>query len=214
MNLNSSIKKLIGLGSAPLAQEEPILAENIIALSGNIFQELISVLKEKNGFYAFEFALHFFPAQTSLLSVGMNGWNSSPGWRDSYGDLAERCLFFAEDVFGGQFCIYDDKIWSFDPETGEKDLMGDSLDDWAQRVLDDFEVLTGHPIARMWQEVNGPLPEFERLVPRTPFVCNGEFSASNMILMDAERSMYVRGGLAQKIRDLPDGSQIKFEMKE
>lgn len=34
-------------------------------------------------------------------------------------------MFFAEDVFGGQFCIKDNQVYRFDPETGGLDVIAD-----------------------------------------------------------------------------------------
>jgi hypothetical protein len=180
--------------------------------SGALRDELILILKTRNGFNAFESALHLFPAQTSLLSVGIDEWNRPDGWRKEYGDLSKGCLFFAEDIFGGQFCIESNCVWQFDPETGERVLLGASLDEWAKKLLSDYEVLTGYPLAHAWQEVNGIIPEGMRLVPRTPFVLNGEFALSNLVLMESEKSMRVRGNLARQIKNLPDGAQISFRI--
>ncbi|KAF1721287.1 SMI1/KNR4 family protein [Pseudoxanthomonas wuyuanensis] len=212
MTIGPWIAKLLALGSASLNQSKAKIDVNVLRSAGTLGDELAQVLDAKNGFDAFESALHFFPAQTSLLSVGIDEWNDPDGWTKEYGDLAAGCLFFAEDIFGGQFCIASSCVWQFDPETGEKNLMAASLDEWAKKVLDDYEVLTGHPLAHAWQKKNGPLPEGMRLVPRIPFVCNGEFALSNLILMESEKGMRIRGSLARQIHDLPDGAQISFRI--
>lgn len=36
--------------------------------------------------------------------------------------------FFAEDVFGGQFCIKDSKVYTFDPETGSLGYLADDIE--------------------------------------------------------------------------------------
>jgi hypothetical protein len=213
MKTGESIAKLLALASAPLSQVFPIQSEMIASLGGPLTDELMSVLESKNGFYAFESALHFFPAQMSLLSVGIDDWNSPDGWRKEYNDLAEGCLFFAEDVFGGQFCISSGNIYYFDPETGDRDNLGSSLDEWAKLIISDFEFRTGYPLAHEWQTARGVLAERTRLMPKTPFVCKGAFAISNLVEIDGERSMRVRGNLARQIHDLPDGAQIKFEIR-
>ena len=40
-----------------------------------------------------------------------------------------------------------------------------------------------------------------------------EFSVSNLVLMDAEAGMRVRGNLACQIRDIPDGTTIRFTIE-
>lgn len=37
-------------------------------------------------------------------------------------------FFFAEDVFGGQFCIKDSKVYTFDPETGSLGYLADDIE--------------------------------------------------------------------------------------
>lgn len=211
--IGSSISKLLALASAPLGAEPAGDLLRDIEGPGGIHQELANVLKVKNGFYAFEAALHVYPWKSSLSSVGLEDWNSPSGWRTDYGDLALGCLFFAEDVFGGQFCLKNGKVWQFDPETGDMNAMGASIEDWAGAVLQDFELFTGQPLARDWQKANGPLPAGMRLVPVTPFVMGGRFELANLSLMDAERSMRARGSIATQIRDLPDGSQVRLIAK-
>lgn len=213
MNIKSSLARLISLGGVSLNDDMPPEISGEMGLSDELRDELLSILIEKNGFYAFESALHFFPARTSKNSIGVDDWNRTGGWRDCYGSLAEGCIFFAEDIFGGQFCISGNAVWRFDPETGDKFYMGNSLEGWAREILGDFEFLTGYPIAHSWQQVNGPLSNGLRLVPRTPFVLNGDISVENLISMDAERSMRIRGALANEIINLPDGARIEFRIE-
>ena len=68
------------------------------------------MLRERNGFYALESALHVFPSHSSQQEIGLDKWNESALWRAEYKGVADGCLFFAEDVFGGgQFCVKDGK---------------------------------------------------------------------------------------------------------
>ncbi|MCW0203596.1 SMI1/KNR4 family protein [Rhodanobacter thiooxydans] len=209
-NLGQNFLKLIDLGSPGLGVEDVVIAAHLRELAGTLAEELVEVLRKKNGTYIFHSALHIFPAQTSSNSVGLDEWNDNKGWRSEYGDLADGCLFFSEDLFGSQFCIKSNAIWSFDPETAEMQFIGKNFDAWAKEVLDDYRVLTGQPLALAWQQSHGALPAGKRLVPKVPFVCGGAFELSNLILMDAERGMRLRGQLASQIRDLPDGTKIRF----
>src|SRR5580698_6157623 len=51
-------------------------------------EELFHMLEQKNGFYAFEYALHVFPL-TSDPETGLEGWNAESLWRNEYQDLAD-----------------------------------------------------------------------------------------------------------------------------
>jgi hypothetical protein len=174
--------------------------------------ELGPLLTLKNGFYAFESALHVLPFRPTSGERGLEEWNSFHGWRADYQGLANDGVFFAEDVFGVQFCLVKGAVATFDPETGEKVTIAPNLVDWARRVLGDYEELTGYPLAHEWQIRNGPLPRGQRLVPKTPFVLGGEFTTENVFLLDAERAMHARAAIAMQIRDLPDGTDIVLKV--
>jgi hypothetical protein len=169
------------------------------------------LLRLKNGCYAFEASLHILPAGGER---GLAAWNAPELWIDAYGDLAEGCLFFAEDLFGGQFCLYQGQVCAFDPETAELEALADDLEEWAGEILEDYEVLTGHPLAHQWQQRHGPLPPGQRLLPKIPFVAGGEFDLANLYPLDAVEGMRFRAALARQIHDLPEGAQIQITLEE
>lgn len=98
--------------------------------------ELFRMLECKNGFYAFESALHVFP-MTSTAGMSLEEWNAETLWRNGYHDLAKGLLFFAEDVFQNQFCLAAEGVLRFDAETGATSLMADSIENWAKKILGD-----------------------------------------------------------------------------
>jgi hypothetical protein len=201
----SAKKKLIEIAGSPFTG---ILVTGMAAKN----QELKALLGMKNGFFAFESALRVFPAGDSSRSYSLDEWNSSDLWRNNYGKLALDLLFFAEDIFGTQFCLKDERVYSFDPETADLTLIGNNLEDWAQAILDDYNLLTGYSLAHEWQVANRELTPRERLMPKLPFVCGGEFALDNLIAIDAARSMRTRGNLANQIHTLADGAQIRFQI--
>ena len=175
---------------------------------GRLGAKLLDVLRRLDGFYAFESALHVFPAgpgEHSLLA-----WNDPELWRSGYEDMAAGHLFFAEDAFGGQFSLKGEAIYSFDPETGASTPVATTLEDWAAYVLDDWEVVTGYPLAHDWQMLHGPLRPGERLVPKRPFVFGGDFTLDNLWSMPAADSMRYRASIAKQLRDLPDGQTVRL----
>jgi hypothetical protein len=206
------LDKLVSLSSAPLLPPFAPTADGGLLARGRRASELRALLAARNGFYAFESALHVFPLGRAAGVMDLETWNSDALWRGEYGDQTEGCLFFAEDVFGCQFCLRDEQVFTFDPETGELQEMAADLEDWAGQLLADYEVLTGHPLAHAWQSQRGPLPPGKRLVPGIPFVCGGEFELNNLLLLDAVKGMHVRANLARQIRDLPDGARIEFKI--
>jgi hypothetical protein len=180
-----------------------------------VVDELLDLLVRKNGFYAFESALHVFPMRSIRSEIGLVEWNSHSLWSGEYQEkLIDHCLFFAEDIFGGQFCVRPEGVFLFDPETGVFDFLAKDLEGWAQAVLSDYEVLTGYPLAHRWQKLNGAIPPGMRLIPKTPFVLGGEFSTENLMIFDRIKGMQLRANLAVQIRDLPDGTPIKWDVTD
>lgn len=97
------LHKLAELGSKPICADFDVGAfRQSLQLPECFKQDLLRLLKLKNGFYAFESALHVFPfsdidvyEQQDLLR-----WNSPDLWKSLYGADAEGLFCFAEDVFG------------------------------------------------------------------------------------------------------------------
>jgi hypothetical protein len=206
----SAIDQLLSIASKPIA---PARGAGPAALAGDRGRELLELLRARNGFYAFFSALHVFPLGKTGGEVDLESWNSQTLWRDAYAHLAAGCLFFAEDIFGGQFCLKDDAVFVFDPETGEQTRSGGTLEEWAQHVLLEHDTLCGTPLAREWQERYGALPPGRRLVPKMPFVLGGEFAIDNLYVGDPVEGMRFRGALAQHLRALPEGAPIRFKVR-
>ena len=205
--MGSSLDRLVQLGGPALGPPGPQLSDRLLALAGTEGAALLALLQQRNGFYAFESALHVLPHSEDR---GLESWNAPALWRDAYADLADGYLFFAEDLFGGQFCLRGEEVGTFDPETGEFEAMANDLEGWAREILADYEVLTGHPLAQAWQRQHGPLPAGQRLLPKMPFVAGGEYELSNLYPLDAVEGMRFRAELARQIRDAPDGAQIRI----
>ncbi|MDH0865430.1 SMI1/KNR4 family protein [Mitsuaria sp. GD03876] len=170
------------------------------------------MLFARNGFFAFESALHVLPAVETVAApvIGVQAWNAQDTWRDRYEDLLSAIFFFAEDAFGGLFGIRDKEIVSFEPETGDLDVMADSLDGWAAAILSDHAQWTGHPVAHAWQAAHGAIPAGKRLLPKRPFILGGAFDVANLFAVDAVKGMRYRGDLWRQLRDLPDGAQVRL----
>lgn len=207
----NAIDRLLSLAGPPLGsalKAHPRAAEPLVG-------ELIQlILARVNGFYAFESSLHVFPVSDADRVQTVDTWNSPGLWRDRYQGMSDGLLFFAEDAFGVQFALRHDGIFTFDPETGEASRVAESLADWAAKIVEEFEFLTGYTVAHQWQETYGSLRPGQRLVPKRPFVLGGEYAVENLFSMEAVKSMQYRADLAVQIRDLPDGASITFTIVE
>lgn len=208
------LKKLLDNSSPSINKYMPSLTKEIISMSGKLSYDLLEMLRLRNGFYSLEGALHVFPAQATEQEYGINEWNSDKLWRKSYDRLEDGLLFFAEDIFGGQFCIYSDRIYQFDPETADLEHMADGLEEWAGKITQDYDYYTGYSLAHEWQKKNGPIPINNRLVPKLPFIMGGEFSLGNLYLTESVAGMRARANIANQIRNLPDGKKICLEITD
>jgi hypothetical protein len=121
-------------------------------------------------------------------------------------------LFFAEDAFGCQFCIANDKVNLFDPETGQFEELAETLDSWAKIIVGDYEYRTGYPLAHEWQIQNQPLQPGTRLLPNIPFVLGGKYELENLHVGGDAEGMVFRANIANQIKDIPDGGQITLEI--
>lgn len=204
------LDELLDVAGPALSTEEPFLDPGRLTMAGAAGHELVAMLHNRNGFYAFESALHVLPAASSPSPQNIQDWNQPDAWRIHYGDQAEGLLFWAEDVFGCQFAIGKDGVYRFDPETGETEWMTSTLEGWAEMLLSNYEVETGYAAAHEWQKRNGPLACGHRLIPKQPFVLGGRFDADNLYALDAVKGMLFRAEIARQIRGLPDGSRIEL----
>lgn len=200
----SAIERLLQISSDPLAAPRRIGDAGDLALD--------ELLGRRNGFYAFAGALHVRSSVTNGAEVGLDDWNDPALWKGAYRTIGEEWVCFAEDAFGGQFTVRDGSVATFDPETGEVEPMADSIEEWAHRIVEEHEVLTGWPLAHSWQAQNGPLMPGRRLIPRTPFVLGGEFVLENLYDADAALSLQYRAEIAQQIAEVPDGTAVRLRV--
>jgi len=203
------IEKLLSISSEPLAKTLPINSE--LLKSYPLGLELLSMLERKNGFYAFESALHVFPLSSEpLYGTSLDEWNSDSLWRNDYGDLTMGMLFFAEDALQDQFCLSTSGVLRFSAETGGSKPMADSLESWAETILRDYDRETGWTLVNKWQAENGPLPPGTRLMPKIPFFLGGAYSMENLWAGDAVEGMRFKADLALQTRNLRDGTQVRM----
>lgn len=212
--MGENIDKLLSISNDGFSQKKATIASELLLRAGSLKKEFEEFLKYKNGFFAFESALRVFCTDKSEFAYDLSTWNSSDLWKKDYGGLADGCLFFAEDIFGHQFCIKDNSIHIFNPETGSLEQMAHSFEDWAGQIISDYNVWTGYPLAHQWQKEFGFLPYEKRLMPKVPFVLGGEFELDNLSPIEVLSGMRTRANLAKQIIDLPDGAQIEFKIIE
>lgn len=207
--MQNPVEKLLSICSHEISS---VRTSKIFASINNplLLDELFSVLNSKNGFYGFESALHVFPYDTNGKQMDIVQWNDYNLWIDYYEGMASGATYFAEDLFGVQFCIKDDGIYSFNPETGSFEWLSENIKQWCQLILNEYNFYTGYSLAHEWQLENGAIATGHRLVPKLPFVAGGEYKIDNLFLEESCKSMRRRSKFALQIKDIPDGGSISF----
>jgi hypothetical protein len=177
-------------------------------------EELCRMLSDKNGFYAFESALHVFPLCTHREHMSLQHWNDAATWKSAFGEsLVDSIVCFAQDVVGEQFAIVGDKVVGFSAESGEIRPLANTIDEWACRILTEYEVLTAYPLAHEWQVRFRLLREGERLVPKKAFIFGGDYAVDNLYALEAVAAMRLRGDIYRQIRHLPDGAKVSISVQ-
>jgi len=195
------IDDLVRVASPPLSA---------IPSPGSLLSDGLAVLLgKKNGFFAFESALLVLPTQGSGEIPGLAEWNDAAGWRSAYPELRLEVVFFALDVFAGQFGVLpDETVVRLDPETGEVAPHSQSVADWAGRILNNYDFETGWSVAKDWQAKHKALRSGFRLLGKRPFVLGGDYEISNLVAVPCREAVAKLGALARQIRGQPDGTRI------
>lgn len=102
----------------------------------------------------------------------------------------------------------DGHVVRFDPETAERTVLGDSMEDWAWWLLADPDVRGAHTFATSWQDRHGALTHDQRLIPWRLFTLGGTYEDDNLTVKEAAQCMRIRGPLAQTLHALPDGADF------
>jgi hypothetical protein len=205
-----ALAKLLSISSDSLLPAWRAEEEGILALFGRPGAELLDLLGLKNGFFAFESALHVFPLGTSPEVLNLRDWNAPELWSGHYGDLLPRpSLFFAQEVFGDQFYISPDGVWLFRGEHAGCELISDSIAAWADVFIRNWRYYSGYDFGHDWQVTHRPLVEGERLIPKLPFVMGGEYEINNLYAGRIVEAMRFRASFAKQIANLPDGTMVQ-----
>jgi hypothetical protein len=207
-----SLKRLLNVASPALSDDTPRMPSFLADQAGVLSEQLLELYWGRNGFYAFESALHVRPLGVTASTMGLLEWNEPQTWLAAYSSLSNASTFFAEDVFGGQYGVARDGVWKFDPETASFERYSTSIHEWARRILDEPATETGWKLAHDWQTRFGSLKAGDRLVPKVPFVLGGDFNVNNLHALPDVTAMRFYADVANQIRMLPDGSRIRLRV--
>ncbi len=173
------------------------------------WNELGRLISALNGFFAFNAGIQVFRVGDSGWGPELRQWNSPVTWKYTYAGLAEDLFCFGQDLLGTQFGLDSNaSVVAFEPETGNRRVLGDSLEDWAGWLLEDEALNGAAALALGWQQANGALQPDERLIPRQFFVGGGTRVLTNLMAVDSAKAMRIRGPIAQQVHSLPPGTKV------
>lgn len=204
----TKLTQLLALASGSIAPAE--VARASVDRLPKAARALAPLLLERNGFYAFDDALHLL-ALGATDEIDCLAWNLQP-WRREYSRAIKDVFFFAEDAFANQYGVENQDIIRLDPETGAIDKLGNGLEAWAAAILDDSRWLTGWPMVHQWVAANGPIPRGMRLTPTIPFVLGGEYAISNLHMAPVSESVGMRADFYRQTKHLRDGDRVKIQV--
>ncbi|MHC5262687.1 SMI1/KNR4 family protein [Streptomyces sp. UC4497] len=202
---DSALERLLGRARGPMGPA----VELDFGVDHGPLVELGGIITRMNGFFLFNGGVQVFRVGEEGLGPDMLSWNTGEVWKDAYGGLADDLFCFGQDLFGAQFAIVgDEQVVRFDPETADVEPIGTSLEDWATWLQSDPDVNGVNSFSYAFQKENGALKPEERLIPLQFFVGGGSYDFDNLSVKDGAVAMRIRGPIAQKIHDAPDGATI------
>ncbi|GAA3561288.1 hypothetical protein GCM10022222_51310 [Amycolatopsis ultiminotia] len=205
MTTPSPIEALLARSRGPAGQPRPVEFDT----ATGPLAELGAVLSRCNGFFAFNAGVQVFRAGEPGDGPEIQAWNSTDLWKDTYQGLADGLFCFGQDLFGTQYAIEDRRrVVTFDPETGTRTPLGDSLEDWAAWLLADPDVHGCYGFATAWQDTHGPLHHDQRLIPWQFFTLGGTYEPANLTAKPADACMRIRGPIARNLHTLDTGTHI------
>ncbi len=140
-------------------------------------------------------------------------WNDPSLWRSAFDGLADGPPFVAESYLGDQYRVIDGGVVRWSPETGGQEGIGVTLDKWLASVRSDPGAEVPLWLLEDWEALHGTLPPDDHLAPSVPYILGGDYQLGNLHAISGVSDLHWRAQLATKLRDLPDGSEIRLHVK-
>lgn len=178
-----------------------------------VSDEISNFIKDENGGYYFDNALHFFGVSEKLPFHSLKEMNKLIS--NLYDKQSNGFVFIGEDVFGNLFC-YDEKnkFFMFNIESGEYEEIAVGFNEFINKIIEDIEYYTGCKFAKALDPKDNELLNFGyRYCAKYPFVLGGEYNLDNLVIKLFKENLQFCSSIYHQIKDLPDGTeyQIKIE---
>jgi hypothetical protein len=179
-------------------------------------KDLQTLLGHTNGFVAFDGGIHVRGAclEPDWHSI-RTFWMGSFALHERYTALTEDDIPFAEDCVGDQFLLRSGQVILLDTETGEVEVLANSLLEFLEKIQSDpQETLGMHPLIGMREE-DGEFLEPGQLINVFPPFCTKE--AAEGVAMSPVPTMQRLDylvELSKVMSDLDDGHEFVYRFTE
>jgi hypothetical protein len=165
------------------------------------------ILADSNGFILHEGAVHVRGASLSPEWHSIRAaWKGEHAFYKLYEGVRPSDIPFAQDLFGDQFLIRDNAVLRLLAETGDVELLTDSIEEFFRRLSVDVEHFLNVGLTQALQPG-------ELLLAYPPFVCRESGLAASLKVVRADGVIRFHADFARQIRDVPDGGQVEFRIK-
>jgi hypothetical protein len=179
-------------------------------------ENLAALLEQINGFIQYHGGLHLRgvccePAWHSLRVA----WFGKQAFQYLYsGIIRPDDVPFAEDCMGDQFVLREGKVWRLFAETGELESLRIGYGTFLEKAqADPVEFLGMQPLLQ-FQSDGGQLEPGQLLAGFPPFCLEESSHAVHLAAVPSDERHRFLANLARKLKDVPDGGKLDFELEE
>ena len=174
---------------------------------------LRAALMARNGCLAYRGALHVRGACLDPPWHSLRSAIAGPqSFTTLYPDLPAGSVAFAEDAFGDQFLLREDRVWHLTAETGEIAEVAPSVEEFFDALLVDVAGVLGYEPIRAVGLVGGELGAGRLISAYPPFVMDAGEAGRSFRAVDALEVRAALAAFAGQIRDLPDGTTVQIKV--
>ena len=164
------------------------------------------ILNRVNGFILHDGLLHVRGAcelpDWHSLNKALDGPSA---FHSLYESVEPNDIPFAQDQLGDQFLLRSEQIFRLSAESGEVELLAESLDEFFDRVNND-------PEEYLNVSLDHSLMPGELLLAYPPFVVREAGAGVSLKAIPANQVILFHADLARQIKNLPDGASIEITL--
>ncbi len=184
---------------------------NEIVFKNKYEQSYINYLLNTNGGYYCKGALHFFGVsdRNKFHDLRFIGQIVSESYEEF--NIIEEMEIIGEDIFGNLFVFLKNGYGLFNIETADIEYIANDFTGFLNKISSDIKFYTGESLV-LNREMSEQLCTGYRYCPIFPFILGGEYQTENLYLKDMVANIKFSSDLAKQIKNLPDGTKIKYQI--